>query len=300
MDGGCLIINTLFGGQREEEPSLLPMLPCLSRHILPRFGSERLDKITPQLIESWEMNLKERISPATANRCLAVLQTMMREAKRQGLIDDNPAARVEKLKETPRERGILTLEEARELLNENKFGEYWGSEIGFAANLLAATSGMRLGEVLALRVGDIQNGYVVVEHSWDRRVGLKSTKTGLIREVPIPAKTQRWLTRLTASRPAGFVFSTNDGVTPVYYKMITSEFYAALNRFGITENERKLRNLSFHSWRHFYNSLLRGRIPDAKLQRLTGHRTQAMTERYSHFRADDFADVIQIQEEWAI
>lgn len=43
-----------------------------------------------------------------------------------------------------------------------------------------------------------------------------------------------------------------------------------------------------------------GKVPDTKLQRLTGHRTQAMTERYSHFRMDDFADVIRIQEEWAI
>ena len=37
----------------------------LSRHILPRFGSERLDKITPQGIETWTMNLKEQISPGS-------------------------------------------------------------------------------------------------------------------------------------------------------------------------------------------------------------------------------------------
>lgn len=143
----------------------------LSRHIAPHFGSQRLDKITPQFIESWEMNLKERISPATANRCLAVLRTMLREAKRQGLINDNPAARVEQLKETPRERGILALDEARDLLNENKFADYWKSEIAFAANLLAATSGMRLGEVVAIRVQDIRDVFVVVEHSWDRKNG---------------------------------------------------------------------------------------------------------------------------------
>ena len=51
----------------------------------------------------------------------------------------------------------------------NKFADYWKSEIAFAANLLAATSGMRLGEVVAIRVQDIRDGFVVVEHSWIAR-----------------------------------------------------------------------------------------------------------------------------------
>jgi integrase len=159
---------------------------------------------------------------------------------------------------------------------------------------------MRLGEVLALRVQDVREGYVIVEHSWDRRVGLKSTKTRQVREIPIPRKTQRWLCRLAGNRSDGYVFSNKNGASPVYYKTITGEFYQALDKMGIPPNERRLRNLSFHSWRHFYNSLLRGRVPDAKLQRLTGHRTQAMTERYSHFSVDDFRDVLAIQEELAI
>jgi integrase len=96
------------------------------------------------------------------------------------------------------------------------------------------------------------------------------------------------------------VFSANGGNTPIYYKPMVAELYEALNRMGITETERKLRNLTFHSWRHFYNTMLRGRIPDSKLQKLTGHRTQAMTERYSHFTMDDFQDVRAIQEELAI
>jgi integrase len=225
---------------------------------------------------------------------------MLREAKRKGMINDNPAARVEQLKETTKERGILDLEEARELLNENSFAKYWQNEVAFVANLLSATSGMRLGEVVALQVQDIRNGYVFVEHSWDRRIGLKSTKTRHVREIPIPRKTQRWLKRLMENRSGGYIFSTNNGVSPVYYRAVTDELYKALEKIGITPDERKLRNLSFHSWRHLYNSLLRGKVPDAKLQRLTGHRTQAMTDRYSHFSVDDFRDVLAIQEELAI
>jgi len=129
---------------------------------------------------------------------------------------------------------------------------------------------------------------------------LKSTKTKQARIVPIPTKAQRWLSRLTTDRQAGFVFSTNDGASPTYYKTITNEFYSALSHIRISNDERRFRNISFHSWRNFYNSLLRGRIPDAKLRRLTGHRTAEMTERYTHYHRGDFADVLAIQEQLSI
>ena len=75
----------------------------LSRHILPRFGLQHLDGITAHSIDVWTMSLKDQLTPATANRCLAILRVMLREAERQGLIAANPAARVQQLRETPRE-----------------------------------------------------------------------------------------------------------------------------------------------------------------------------------------------------
>ena len=247
------------------------------------------------------MRLKqEGLSPTSVQHCYGVLRLMLGEAKRLGMIAANPVQAVRPMLLTQRERGILTLEEARLLFNENKFSELWQTEVAFTCCYLSATTGAREGECLALRTEDIFDGYIRIEHSWDHKWGLKETKTKQTREVPIPAKTQRWLTRLTMNRPTGFVFSANGGQSPVYYKVITKELYEALGKMGISENERKLRNVTFHSWRHFYNSLLRGRIADAKLRRLTGHLTPSMTERYTHFSREDFADVIQIQEELAI
>lgn len=272
----------------------------LLNHVLPEFEKVKLSGIKPYHIEKWLMRLKEEgLSSTSIGHCYGVLRLMLGEAKRLGMIATNPVQAVRPILLTQRERGILTLDEARELFNENKFSEYWQTEMAFTCCYLSATTGAREGECLALRTEDIFDGYIRIEHSWDHKYGLKSTKTKQIREVPIPAKTARWLTRLTMNRPTGFVFSV-DGSKPVYYKVITKELYEALGKMGISENERRLRNVSFHSWRHFYNSLLRGRIADAKLRRLTGHLTPSMTERYTHFRREDFADVIQIQEELAI
>ena len=79
--------------------------------------------------------------------------------------------------------------------------------------------------------------------------------------------------------------------------MILSAFYTALGKIDITEEERQERRITFHSHRHFLNTVLRSaRIPDPLVQRVTGHRTQEMTEHYSHFALEDFGDVVKVLE----
>jgi integrase len=79
--------------------------------------------------------------------------------------------------------------------------------------------------------------------------------------------------------------------------MILDGLYGALERIGITAEQREERRITFHSHRHFLNTLLRtARVPDPLVQRVTGHRTQEMTEHYSHFALEDFGDVVKAQE----
>ncbi len=70
-----------------------------------------------------------------------------------------------------------------------------------------------------------------------------------------------------------------------------------MEKMGINEDERKVRNITFHSWRHFFNSTMRSHnIADSKVQKITGHKTDAMTEHYTHFNIDDFKEVRNLQE----
>jgi integrase len=80
--------------------------------------------------------------------------------------------------------------------------------------------------------------------------------------------------------------------------LILKALYGAFKKIGISLEERKERNITFHSWRHFYNSLMRGKIHDSKLRRLTGHKTLEMTEHYTHFNIDAYRDVLRIQNEY--
>ena len=52
-----------------------------------------------------------------------------------------------------------------------------------------------------------------------------------------------------------------------------------------------------HSHRHFFDTRLRTRVADEKLRRVTGNRSVAMSNRYTHFQLADFDDVLRVQEE---
>ena len=259
----------------------------LERHILPFFGSLQLRFITPEDVEEWLLTLRNRFSEATANRSLTVLKIMLKEAKRQGLTTWDPAESVEKLLEHSREKGILTLAEFRQLFEISQFQLLWdGSVFHYTLNALAGVTGMRMGEIQALRWCCVQNGFIDINHSWNRKYGLTKPKANSARVVSIPALLTDCLSILKESQslsdPQGIVFHGDDLYRPIDHKVVMKHLYRAFKKIGIGEAERSRRNLTFHSWRHFLNSNLRTLVADADLQRITGHRTLAMTEHYDH------------------
>lgn len=268
----------------------------LANHVLPYFGDKKLVKIRAGHIDEWMLALA--LSPTTVNHCLTVVKAMFREAKRQGLIATDPTRDVGQLAERPETKQILTLGEVKTLFGGVR--RIWNRDHRhFAANLLAASTGMRMGEVQGLQVQHVHSQYVAVVHAWSRKHGLKNPKQGSAREVPIPPKTSVALERIIEPgvAPESLVFCGVDPCRPIDHKKIGEKLYAALEEIGIDEAERKRRRVSFHSWRYLFNTLCRARIPDYKLQRLTGHRMQEMTERYTSITLEDFQDVAELQAE---
>jgi integrase len=61
---------------------------------------------------------------------------------------------------------------------------------------------------------------------------------------------------------------------------------------GISPEVYAERGLSFHSWRHFLNTrLLAKNVSRSKVQAVTGPLTEKMTDLYTHFKPDEFAEV---------
>jgi integrase len=202
----------------------------------------------------------------------------------RGRPEKNPSPSVTKFAERRLEREILTPDEARRF-----FALPWSDKRLLTINLLAATTGMRLGECLGLQHDDLRGDWLHVCHNWQDREGMKgpkgSTEVRLrARNVPIPRVTRKALEALVKAatrRGSAFVFYGAHHDKPLGGKIVQAGYSAALLSINIADDERKRRGLSFHAWRHWYNSMLRGRVDDHALRALTGHSSDAMTQRYT-------------------
>lgn len=271
----------------------------LETYLLPAFGNNRLSSITPKAVERWMFELRDRsLSAKRVNNIMGTLRTMLTEAVRLRQLDANPMGHVRPLAGGTPERKLLTLEEVRRLFAPAAVEEAWGGHLLYRAiNLTAAATGCRLGELLALQDADVHDeGYFHVAHSWHPHYGLLPTKTRQERDVPVPARVLEALAPFRGS--GGFVFSMNRGQRPIGNGNATRALHIALQKIGIPAEDQVRRHLSFHGWRHWFNSMARARsVPLAVLQRVTGHATAAMTERYTTFSLEDFTAVVKAQAE---
>jgi len=118
----------------------------LVNHILPRFGYQRLNDITAVEIEDWLVSLP--LANQTRNHILYSLSIILREAKRDGLIDDNPAEAVEPMGKDFAPTVALTTGELHLLfpVNAGDFRSVWPQfQFGVMFTLMVS-SGIRPGE----------------------------------------------------------------------------------------------------------------------------------------------------------
>jgi integrase len=267
----------------------------------------RLSCIDRAVIKDFRNDLfNHGYSGNTINKILSALRTILEEAEEHSLIQYVP--KIDGAAINPKQKGILTIEEVRRL-----FSTEWKSDpvhchppqdhfMGYVGNLLASSTGLRLGELLALTLSDIHldEGYIFVRRSWDKLYGMnETTKTGKVRHIFIPGGIKEELEKLiqlnpNQKNPESFLFySPKTPDKPAEPKIFTRSLYTAMRKIGITENIRRERNITFHSWRHWFNSLLvNAKIPLQKVQSLTGHLTAEMTQHYYH--SDDMGDVVKV------
>ncbi len=259
--------------------------------LLKNLPNVSLDKIRSIDVESAMNTLTNTHKVKTINEALSVLSIMFEEAIRENLINHNPCKQVARMHQCKSEKGILSLNEVKHL-----FSIVWDDEQMKMFNLVASLTGMRRGQLLALHVRDVHDGHVHVCNAYASGDGLKDrTKTGINRFVPLPKSICIALRAEKQAEELVFQGVSHNGIVPE--NKPTQELYKALKKIGINEAERQKRNITLHSWRHFFNTFCRSAgVPDSKLQAVTGHLTDAMTDHYTHFNPSDFGEVAQVQE----
>jgi integrase len=258
----------------------------IEEHVKKRIPGLYLQETTAEDLDRLQLRLKKEtgLSEKTVNMVMAAIITPVKEAYRKGKIQRDPAGNFRNLSENAKKRGILSPAESKGI-----FSTPWESERGRLAALTAYSTGARLGEVLALSPEDITFDFekkpvLMIRKSWSRYVGIKTTKTGNEKVVPISPKLRDDLIRLAGENPHkdGFIFWGTESGQPITHRIIELAFCRQLHKIGIDETKRTNRNISFHSLRHNLNAALRGKINDATLRLIMGHADPKSTDTYDH------------------
>ena len=155
---------------------------------------------------------------------------------------------------------------------------------------VAAYTGLRRGELVALRWGDVNFTLrkIVVRRAVSADVETSSTKSRPAREVPLPDQAAGALDRLSQrgdfTSPNDYVFANRLG-----RRLDASALRRRVER---ARDAVELRPLRFHDLRHTYGSLLVASGVDlASVKSAMGHSRITTTERYLHARsATEMAD----------
>ncbi len=250
----------------------------LATHIRPFFGSRLLREIDVALIRAFVKTLvAKELSPKTISNVLGILKTMCKHAVQRGYLDASPAQYVERPRGEEREMTVLTPEEIRRLTEAA--AEPWRT-----LWLCAVLTGMRRGELLAVRWNDIdvdRQQIHVRRALWrGQRVLPKSRRSQ--RAIDMPNTLTRALQRL-AERPHGpLVFGGQEGQPLDPDNLSHRRFPRALRQAGIA------RHVRLHDLRHTYASLLIAQGAHPKyIQVQMGHASiQTTLDRYGHLMPD--------------
>ena len=122
-------------------------------------------------------------TPHQKRKVHKMLMRIFQMAVEEGIINKNPSRGI-KVKVPPSEQKVLTSDEANRLLREAKLCNH---RFYFHWAVVALFTGMRNGEIYALRVSDVDMsaGIIRVKRQFTSRDGLHETKTSLSRVVPI-------------------------------------------------------------------------------------------------------------------
>jgi integrase len=262
----------------------------LISRIISEFGDLDIREIFENRIEDWLFKLKQDgVGTKTLNHLITVLRIIFGYAFRSHDIEDNPMTNIELFSVKTAEKGILSRDELSRLFSDDS-SVIWRSKMHYALNLTAVMTGMRLGEILALKYEMVQPYFITVAYSWSDTDQLKCPKNGKTRKIPISEYLYRLLHGIDNGRkPSDFIFS--HGEKPIGHKSVYRQFYRALENIGISRLDMKQKNVTFHSYRHFFNTMLleSGLAPET-VRLLTGH-TAGMTARYSHIQLTNYKNM---------
>ena len=263
-------------------------------HLRPFLGSIRLRDIDPETVGRWQADrLAAGAGPVAVRQALDLLGSVLEHAFMSGRVAENPVRRVKKAR-LPRREEVQALSPA----SIETMRAALGARDAALLSVLAY-AGLRPGEALGLRWGDVRERTVLIQRSIS--LGEEAdTKTRQHRTVrllaPLAADLRSW--RMAAGRPHDdqLVFPGKDG------QPWTQAAYQSWRRraFRRARQAAGLPHARPYDLRHSFASLLlhEGRSV-IYVARQLGHDARLTLTRYGHVM-DELEDTPRIEAEAAI
>jgi integrase len=255
--------------------------------IIPVLGEIELQKLKPKHVQDWLSDITkgggrrygQPLSARTVRHCYRVLWGALKQAVKLELLARNVADAA-----TP-----PRLKDSEEILTPNQIAAlrdaFKGHRLGPIASLGLA-SGCRLGELLALRWRDLENGILTVERSLEQsKAGLRfkepKTRHGR-RKVSLPPSALAALGDYRREQPVrphqqSLLFSNPDG-SPIRPNNLSVMWNREIKRV------KGVPPVTFHALRHTHASaLIKAGIDVVSVSRRLGHSSPVITLKvYAH------------------
>ena len=239
------------------------------KHLLPVFGVSYLSQITPTMINRYKtQRINEGASPKSINHELGFCKHAFNLAIQEWeWIKDNPFVRVRPEK--------LPLPRVRYLTGEEFERVYQACTNRLKPIVkMAVYSGMRQDNVLSLKWQDVdlKRGVIVLQH----------TKNGERLGLPMNEPVKNLLIELNKVRHINCDYVFHDATGNRFSRRaIGLSFKRTCQKVGIQD-------FRFHDLRHTAASwMVQNGVDLYIVQRILGHKTAAMTQRYAHLAPDN-------------
>jgi integrase len=249
----------------------------VNKHVVPALGNVRLSNLTPAHLQGfYRTKLDAGLSPRTVQYLHVVLHRALKQALRWGLVSRNVAEAVDPPKVPKKDVTPLSPDQARALLEAAR-----GDRLE-ALYVLAVHTGMRQGELLALRWEDVDLDAGVLRVRGTKTA--RSRRTVKLSQTALEALRSHLTRQLeeigrTGDRyqDRGLVFATEVGTPLNRHNLTQRSFRPLLAKAGLPQ-------IRFHDLRHTCATILlkAGQHPKF-VQEMLGHATIAITlDTYSH------------------
>jgi len=250
----------------------------LNADIIPYFGAKNMDEISVYSLEQYKTNLlkEKNLSPKTINNRLSIISGCLKSAMEWGVIKEVP--RIKFLKVPPQKYDYLTEAETEKLLIHTT-GK-WHDMI-----LITVRTGLRIGELLALRWEDINLQEKILTVNQNIVRGIEgSPKNNKTRTVPLtPSVVKMLVARIKDNK---YIFHDDNGKA-LKYNVCLRRLHKICRLTG-------LRKISWHTLRHSFASHL-GAKPNSivAIKEVMGHADIKTTMRYVHVNLSVLQNIIE-------